>query len=281
MMKATLLRICSAILSCNMVIIKYIFVLNILVSIGLLSLAQKPLKSGLNFGAKIGATGLMSEMPYTFSETINEFYNKAGFAYSLEVSKYLSPRWEIGFEWNFSNLKGTSLKPDFSAEGVQEGIPAEIAEPVKYNNQLSGPAILFRYYFKPVTKETYFNPFVRAGIGILHFHSVLNYIDSGEIIFGTDKYGTNLNTPVFNLGTGFKTSISSGVYLVTSIDLNLVNYDLLDVMHNFDPKGNRLELMGLFAEFKVGIFFSLNQVKKGKGGTTRYSISEYMPFARW
>jgi hypothetical protein len=268
------------ILSFNPLIIKYIFVLNMLISIGTLSMAQKSFKGGLNGGAKIGTSKLLTEITSGFSETINEFDNKAGIAYSLEVSKYLSTRWEIGLEWNFSNLKGNALTPEFSAEGVQEGIPAEITEPVEYSNHLSGPNFLFRYYFKPVTKDTYFNPFIRAGVGILHYKSTLEYINSGETIFGTEKCGTNLNTPAFNLGTGFKSSISSRFYLVTSIDFNLVNYDYLDVMHNFDQEGNRLKLYGLYAEFKVGIFYNMVRTKKVKSTSSKYSLSEFLPFAR-
>lgn len=274
------MKIKSIILSLNRLSIIYKCVFIILVSIGSISQAQKPFKSGLNYGAKLGVSGLLTEIPYSFSETINEFDNKTGIAYSLEVSHHLSSRWEIGLEWNFSNLKGNTFNPEFSAEGFQEGIPAEITEPVEYSNYLSGPNFLVRYYFKPVTKKTYFNPFVRLGVGILHYKSALKYIGSDETIFGTEKFGTNLNTPVFNIGTGYKSSLSSKVYMVISIDLNLVDYDFLDVMHNFDQEGNRLELLGLFAEFKVGIFYNQNLNKKGKGGSAKYPILDNLPFAR-
>jgi len=235
----------------------------------------------MNVGAKAGASRLLTEIPYSFSETINEFDNKAGFAFSLEASKFLSSRWETGLEWNNFTLKGNTSDPEFSAEGgVQAGIPKEITEPVEYNNHLNGLNLLFRYYFKPVTEETAFNPFIRFGIGILHYNSVLKYTDSEEVIFGTDKYNINLNTPVFYLGTGFKTTLSPRFHMVTSIDFNLVDYDLLDVMHNYDQDGNRNELLGLYAEFKVGIFYNIFPYKSGRISKAKKSVSEFLPFAR-
>jgi len=151
---------------------------------------------------------------------------------------------------------------------------------VEYNNHLNGLNLLFRYYFKPVTEESAYNPFVRFRIGILHYNSVFKYTDSEEVIFGTDKYNINLNTPVFNLGTGFKTTLSPRFHMVTSLDFNMVDYDLLDVMHNYDQEGNRLGLLGLYAEFKVGIFYNLTPFKQKKGGSARYSGSDFLPFAR-
>ena len=268
-------------MSQNTLAIKYILAFCFLISFGFPGLAQKSFFTGTNLGAKAGASRLLTEIPYSFSETINEFDNKAGFAFSLEASKFLSSRWETGLEWNNFTLKGNTYTPEFSAEGgFQEGIPAEITEPVEYNSHLNGLNLLFRYYFKPVTEETAFNPFVRFGGGILHYKSVFKYIDSEETIFGTDKYNINLNTPVFNLGTGFKTTLSTRFYMVTSFDFNLVPYDFLDVMHNYDQDGNRNELLGLYAEFKVGIFYNLSPVKQKKGGSARYSASEFLPFAR-
>jgi hypothetical protein len=260
-------------------LIKFIFIFNILVFIGASGMAQKSFKSGINFGAKIGASTLLSEIPYDFSKTINEFNNKAGIAHSLEVSTYINPRWEIGFEWNFATLKGETNNPVFSAEGFQPGIPDEITEPAEYNNKINGPNIFTRYFFKPVNENVAFNPFIRMGIGILRYNSVFNYMETGEIIFSTKKIGTKMNTPVYSLGTGFKTSLSPRIYLLTSIDFNMVDYDFLDGIHNFDAQGNRQNLLGLYAEFKVGIFYNMALSKTKRGKTNKYSISGYMPFA--
>jgi hypothetical protein len=236
-------------------LIRYIFLLHLLVLAGSNIRAQKPLISGINFGAKAGASKLITEIPNDFSETINEFDNKAGLTFAPEISKYVFPRWELGFEWNTSVLKGETYSPSFSATGNHIKMMEPITEPVEYNNQLTSPGFFLRYYFKPVTRATMVNPFIRIGYGNLHYKSVFKYIDSGEVIFGKgEELGSTLNTPVFNLGTGIKTSITPQVYLMSTIDFNLVDYDFLDVVHNFDADGNRRELFGFYTEIKIGIY---------------------------
>jgi len=65
----------------------------------------------------------------------------------------------------------------------------------------------------------------------------------------------------------------------------LVNYDFLDVVHNYSNEGNRLELLGLYTEFKIGFFYSINKPgtnnnsqnnKKKKGKSTS---NNHLPFA--
>ncbi|HSO88995.1 MAG TPA: hypothetical protein VLQ91_20750 [Draconibacterium sp.] len=248
---------------------------------GLISLAQKKLISSINFGTKAGASKLNTEIPYDFSETINEFENKVGISYALEISKFIFPHWEIGFEWNYSVLNGETYSPSFSATGFHPIFMEPINEPVEYRNQLSGPAFFFRYYFKTVTKEVLFNPFIRIGYGSLHYTSALKYIDSGEVIFGKGgENGASLITPAFNLGTGFRTSLSSRIYLISSVDFNIVDYDFLDVMHNYDTEGNRLKLFGLYTGIKIGVFYNMFLYMPGKGRKAKYSSPVYAPFAR-
>jgi hypothetical protein len=253
--------------------------------------AQVFSQSGINTGVKIGVSKLLGEIPYGFSEIINEYDNKTGFSADLEFSKYLSPHWEVGSEIGFSNLMGNTFTPEFSAEGLQDGIPAEIIEPVEYSNKLLGQNLFFRYFFKPYDSESLFVPFVRAGGGYLSFHSKFKYIDApdNDLLFGKGTAGySNLTIPVFFLGTGFKTPISQHIYLVTSIDFNMVNYDFLDVMHNYSDEGNRLELIGLYTEFKIGIFYNFNKSGDNKSKQNNQNTSQkgslsansYLPFSR-
>jgi hypothetical protein len=182
---------------------------------------------------------------------------------------------------------GNTYSPEFSAEGIQAGIPSEINDPVEYKNKLLGLNFFLRYFFKPVGSESVFNPFIGAGGGFKNYNSKFKYIDApdDELIFGkgTDGY-TKLSTPIFFVGTGFKTSLSSHFYLVTSVDFNLVNYDFLDVMHNYIEDGSRLGIIGLYTDFKVGIFYNFmgsngknnkkNSSKKGR------SSNSNLPFSR-
>jgi hypothetical protein len=65
----------------------------------------------------------------------------------------------------------------------------------------------------------------------------------------------------------------------------LANYDFLDVVHNYDSTGNRLDLVGLYAEFKVGIFYTTGILagklkRKAKNKNSGSSGSDYLPFSR-
>ena len=262
----------------NRALIKYPILFLLLVCGFQMAKAQKSSKSRFNVGAEIGISKLMGEVPDGFTNIINEFDNKAGFACSFEISKYLSPHWETGIDAGNSLLRGVSYNPQFSAEGFHSGIPIEIIEPVDYRNSLFNANLSVRYFFKPAETESSFIPFVSGGVGLMYYRSKLKYIDAPaeKPIFGKGIEGhANLVTPVFNLGTGFKTSLSKQSYLLTSLDFRLVNYDLLDLMHNYNSSGSRLELFGLFSEFKIGIYYSFFDQKKGKNPAKHRKTNRY------
>lgn len=245
-------------------------------------------QSVVNAGFKLGGSKLLGEMPTDFSNVINEFDNKVGFATALEISKYLTQNWEIGAEIGYSILNGSTLTSEFSAEGLQEGIPANISEPTEYNNKLFGQNAFLRYYFKPESSNSVFIPFLKMGVGYLNYYSQFKYIasTSDDLLFGKGSEGYNkLSTPVFIFGTGIKSSISKELYVISSIDLNIVNYDFLDVVHNYNDKSQRIEIIGLNAEFKIGIFFTINNSEnknnqKGKKKNSNPGSFDHLPFAR-
>ncbi len=248
-------------------------------------------QSFINAGIKMGGSKLMGEIPKGATGIINEFDNKTGFAFAFEISKYLSPRWEIGVDFMNSNLNGSTYNPRFSAEGLQAGIPYEINDPVEYENKLVGQNIYFRYFFKPHSSQSFFIPFVKAGGGYLNYTSKFKYIDAAEdvLLFGKGKEGyTDLSTPMFVFGTGIKTTISRNFYLLTTVNINMVNYDFLDVVHNYGEDKNRQQITGIYTDFKIGAFYSIgnpkakdkkenkNKDKNKRGSTTKNS---YLPFS--
>lgn len=248
-------------------------------------------QSLVNVGVKLGGAKLLGEIPKGNTDIVNEFDNKAGFAFALEISKYISPKWEIGIDFVNSNLYGSTSNPEFSAEGLQAGIPDEINDPVEYQNKLTGQNIYFRYFFRPYTTESYFIPFVKAGGGYLNYTSKFKYIDApdDDLLFGKGKEGyTDLSTPMFVFGAGVKSAISPNIYVITSVDINMVSYDFLDVVHNYGDDNIRQQINGVFTEFKIGIFYTIknpnakekkdkkNERKSKKGGASK---SSYLPFS--
>lgn len=258
-----------------------------LISVININYAQNFSQSGFNVGAKAGVSKLLGEIPYGLTEIINEFDNKVGIASAIEISKYISPRWEIGSEIGYSILNGNTFSPEFSSEGIQAGIPAEINDPVEYSNKLFGQNIFFRFFFKPAGTKSAFNTFIRAGGGYLNYNSKFKYIDAldEDILFGKGADGyTKLSTPLFFIGTGIKTSLASNFYLISSIDFNMVNYDFLDVMHNYSNDGIRLEMIGLYTEIKIGIFYKFGKSNSENNNKNRSrhnskASNSYLPFS--
>jgi hypothetical protein len=251
--------------------------------------AQGSSVNGLNVGANIGGARLLTEIKNDFSGIINEFNNKFGIAGGIEFSKYISPRWEIGGEFGQSVINGYTNSPDFSVEGLHYIFDTDIVDPVEYKNKLLGLHLLVRYYFKDVNSDSKIIPFFRIGAGYLNHFSEIKYIDApdDDLIFGKGGEGfTSLSTPVFVLGTGFKSPVSQNLYLMALINFNFVNYDLLDVVHNYNTnKKERLKITGLYTELKIGIFYNVNFSNGKKPGhnnlnSGRNSNKSHLPFAR-
>ena len=270
---------------------KYISIFLVFLGLGMTVHAQELGNTGINVGAKIGISKLLTETD--FSESTLEFNNQSGFTFDIEISKYLNNHIEIGAEFDNSVLSGENDIPNFSANGWHAAFQTPITEPVEYHNKLSGFNFFFRYYFRPALEESKFNPFIRAGMGYINYTSEFKYKtspnpDDEGIIFGkgVNGYGS-LSTAVFKLGTGFKTSLSSQVYLLTNLDFNLANYDFLDVVHNYDTSGNRIALYGIYSQIKIGIFYnsvkaggSSNKKSKGRNKNGGSSDNTYLPFFR-
>ena len=252
-----------------------------------ISFAQKSSIGGVNVGLKIGGARLLTEIKNDFSGIVNEFNNKFGLASGIEISKYVSSRWEIGGEVGLSVLKGYTNSPDFSAEGLHWEISKDMVDPVEYKNKILGFNLVIRYFFKDVNSDSKIIPFIRSGAGYLKYSSELKYIDApdDEIITGKGKEGhTSLSTPVFALGTGLKSPVSQNLYLLALINFNFVNYDHLDVVHNYNSNNERLKITGLYTEIKIGIFYNINFSNGKKSGNNmksgRNSNKSHLPFAR-
>ena len=250
--------------------------------------AQVFKESGINIGVKAGGAKLISE--YANHKSIREFTNNPGIATGIEISKVLLSKIELGVEFSYAYLNGETDQTDhFSAIGNHPAFMNPLTGSTEYTNNLIGNSIFFRYYLSEVLRKSTLNPFVKIGFGFLNYKSTFKYIGGEEIIFGKgDENQPDLSTGVLSLGTGFKTSLSKQVYLLTSLDFNLVKYDFLDAVHNYDAEGNRISnITGLYSEIKIGIFYNSNKSngststsgkkrKKGKGS----GGSGNLPFAR-
>lgn len=270
---------------------RIIFVIFILTTIKSPLLAQK-FTNGINMGFNVGSSRLLVEVPRDFSYTVNEFSNQSGLALDFEISKLLGDHWELGIKTGFSNLSGKSEDSNFSAEGWHASMMSEIDKPVEYTNKLTGQVVFVGYYFSAFDEKPNFEPFVRLGIGYDSYESKLRYSDPNDgnpqkegLIFGKTIDGyPNLTTMVYSFQTGIRHKISSLFYINTTLNLNYVNYDFLDVVHNYDIHGNNLRLKGIYSELKVGIFFNTAAAASGSSrkGYRRHKAYKrpVLPFAK-
>jgi len=257
----------------------------------LCGIAQDGFESGINAGIQLGGSKLLGEMNGS-SGMIQEFNNQFGFSGAIEISKYLTPHFELGLGAGSSNLSGKLNNPsDLTAQGLHTAFIPEVYDPIEYTNKLTKLSLAGKYYLKSVANESLFNPFLKAGVGYLTYNSELKNMESGEIFFGKgDENSANLSTGVAIAGVGFKTTLSPHLSLVASADFNFVNYDMLDVVHNYDSDENRIEVKGIFSELKIGIIYTTKAVtggnkssgKKGKSSRKRskHSSDPHLPFAR-
>lgn len=252
---------------------------------------------GLHLGVKLGASQFLGETGSDISGRLEEFNNTFGLAYDIELAKYFGSHLEIGIEVGQSTLKGDTDNPQFSAEGFHHSMGLGIDDPVEYENKLFSQKIFLSYYLRDVANEGegfYLNPFVRAGAGHIVYNAKLQYQDpaDGGVIFskGIKEYNqTSMSTAVFFFGGGIKASLSNNISLMASAIFNHVTYDFLDAVYNYSPTGERLELNGMYSEFKVGVFYnfgngggagSFGSKKGSKSRRNSNPSSTHLPFAR-
>lgn len=241
---------------------------------------------GLNLSLKAGGSMLITEIYSDFSGAVNEFHHQPGPGFGAELSKYFSGNIEAGTELSFSWLRGGNHAPRFSANGICHYMTEPVTEPVQYTTRLYGPKIFARYHFLPRLKESPVNLYLKAGVGILFYESELfyKYRTENKFIFGKglgENKTTQVSNVVYILGSGFCYNVGPRVKFITSLNLNFVNYDFLDMVHNYDEAGNRRQITGLFSELNIGITIQLEKsmvpfMRKVKKS---YPV-KHLPFAR-
>ncbi len=245
-------------------------------------LAQSP-KGGVIVGGNIGSSMILSEVSPDFSTRVNEFNHQPGFIFEPELNKLIGNHLEVGTTFTLTFLNGKTDDPDFSAEGFHTAMKYDITEPVQYNTRMMGQKFYLGYYFRSfekINRPYQIEPFIRAGGGYFYYLSDFSYQDPDlGVIFGkgVQDYAT-LTTAVFFGTAGIKTYISPNVFINSSITVNYVTYDFLDAVHNYDEFGERNDYRGIYADFKIGIFyqFTAKGVKSGRTGTP----GAYLPFSK-
>lgn len=242
-------------------------------------------KGGIFISGRAGLSYLATEIYRNLSGTATEFSNQPGPSAGLEVSYFLTPSLETGADFSYSFLKGLAETPDFSAVGNHHTMLNPPDGPVRYNNRLYGPGVFARYYFgQNVLQPRSVNFFMNSGIRILFNESELLYTNRVDdaIIFGKGrgKYKTTqVVNGVFSLGGGLSYPVSEQINLKMAANINMVGYDFLDVVHNYDEAGNRKQVIGLFTEVTAGVSVKLKNRKRSSSARSG-SAAPHLPFSR-
>ncbi|MFV0591186.1 MAG: hypothetical protein ACK5M7_07360 [Draconibacterium sp.] len=247
--------------------------------------SQNP-TSGIIFGTKIGVSQMLTEVTPDFKEHLTEFDHKPGFAMDLELSKLFFNHWEAGTDINFTNLKGETDNPDFTAIGNHHSMPAPIEDPVEYTNLLIGQKFFIGYYFRSfenITSPWTPEPFLRAGIGYIQYGAELKYQDPAlGSIFGKgagDYTNLSMSSMVLFLSAGVKSYVNPNFFINTTFTCNYTNYDYLDAVYNYYSDGTRADLRGIYTEIKVGLYFQSNGSGKGSSHS-KGKTADPLPFSR-
>ncbi|MCG6190402.1 hypothetical protein [Maribellus maritimus] len=266
---------------------KYWLIVYLLLSLVLNTRAQKNPASDIRITGEFVVSQMMTEFQKGFSGSVNEFDNQPGVGFGFELSKQFTKNWEAGVAFTLSTLNGEATSPDFSATGFHASMQEPFTEPIVYKSQLFAQKIYVQYNIVLRTHYNTTNPFIRAGFGYVPYRSQLRYRDNWHsgVIFGkgVEEYENNkMSTAVYTITPGIRTKISKQLELLAAINLNMVNYDFLDVVHNYSVEGERLQMIGVYADFMIGVSFlwndsgrfdNITQKKHGKG-----KIRDFLPF---
>ena len=237
---------------------------------------------GIILTVQTGISHFFSEMARDFSGFVTEFESQPGVFGRIEASLMVTTSLEAGVGVKYSNLNGHTNNPDFTAIGVDHILKTELEGPVQFINRLYGPEVFGRYRFGPDSKSRT-GVFVKAGGGLLINESELFYKDrtGDEIIFGKGKEkSTSLVNGVLILGSGLKYDLTRFISFHLATDLNIVKYDFLDVVHNYDAGGNRCEVIGMFYDLSAGISIRFGGPEIPPGlGKKRSSSGMHLPFS--
>ncbi|SHJ88599.1 hypothetical protein SAMN05444280_13728 [Tangfeifania diversioriginum] len=239
--------------------------------------------SDLQVTVKSGPSQLITEL--SSEGPTSEFNNQAGLSYGIEISKQLSRNWESGVEFGSTILRGKTDSPDFSAFGNHSSFTPPFSDPVFYRNRLLSSRAFVQFNGFWGQRDFLLLPFVRAGVGLLQYKSELRYNDGREdnFIFGKrveDYKDAVMSTAVYNVSPGLRLSLTAKVKLMAAINLNLVNYDFLDVVHNYNKAGERVDAVGLYTDFWIGISVLFNNTGRYNANSISKKQIQSLPFYR-
>ena len=247
--------------------------------------ANPPGELGTNqwvLSLQAGLAAIGTEMTPGLEALQNEFNHHPGVSFDLALSHTLFKHWEVGANFERNYLSGDSKLPDFSAAGVHPRFMVLYQQPVYYQTVSTSYYFFTRYYLRPFPKVNWnvvrFDPFLEFGLGANRFKTALNYrtvpqgAPSADIFVKGQTWNPMPGSSArYNIGTGTRINFKSSLNFIFSLDLDLINSDCMDAVHNYDASGTRLNAFTLLPRFRLGVVIPISNSLHG--GTP------YLPWA--
>jgi hypothetical protein len=194
--------------------------------------------------------------------------HRPGGAYSIALTKSITNKFDIGYEFEYSCFNGFQDNPQFSAYYFGHYIISKMRlEPVKYHSYVKSNNAEIIYHFKS-SEEKRTIPFIYLKGGSTRLFSTLSYKSSNEEIFSktgwdkNDPYSSSyVDTRNFGFGGGDEIVISPKVSLTIQGDFNIVNDDNLDGVQNFKeppPEGYKNYVSGAYIRLQLSLCYNFN-----------------------
>lgn len=225
---------------------------------------------------QFGTAMIGTEMTPGLQALKSEFNNQPGASFDFSLSHTLFNHWEFGVDIERNYLNGNSALPGFSANGVHPRFMDIYPQPVYYQTVSTSYYTFARYYFRPFPAMSWsksrLDPFVGFGVGANCFKTLLNYetMPPGASTDNIFLKGQGWNpmpgsSARYNIGTGVRIDFKSKLNLLLSFDIDLINSDCLDAVHNYDASGKRLNAFTLLTRLRMGVILPISHLlRKGR-----------------
>jgi len=228
----------------------------------------------------VGMAVLTGEISNEFEPLKNEFEHQPGWAADIKIGRSVGRHFEPALRFSSYIFSGTSDKPQFSANGNHPALPRTLHNlPVEYRTLTGSVSGIIRYYIKEIPRKHAgkfrFDPFIEAGGGVIYMGSQLSYQTKppGAAHLVVFEKGTgNQPPPAVGqavLGLGTKLGNPGKWHLGISYNVDIVNYAVLDAVHNYNADGIRNHAKGIVSKVMAEIIIPVGKASKnsGSGGT--------------
>jgi hypothetical protein len=249
---------------------------------------ENTIETNWNVTLQAGRSALISEMKKDFSSARNDMNNTSSWSVNLQLAKMVFERFDVGFEFGLSQLKGYKDNPrNVNLLMRHPDYNNELAHfapfPIYYNTDLISYSPFIKYNFINFSSfsKGFFNLniYTRLGLGVTFVATDMGYQDVGHYPI------TGLSHPLYlkgrypspvrdahgfvSLAGGLNYQLSGRWFVSVEGNFQLQNADYLDGVHNYDSEltpqtpitqieQHRIQVFDIVGRFMFGATYFFN-----------------------